>query len=825
MTLPIPANPALAGLQFDVQSLDVDVAPWSLYWSDNDLEETVREAGCGTIPAIAPLYPAGSPQEADVVIETGTARITYLADRARDRHAREHVFQQYDHWLPFYWEQRIAEIEITDRVAKGGSSITFRFMTHDQLNPAEFRSSFSGVPTVAVYHHNLSTSPGTGVSLLSATPSARYPGETEYLYESTLTQKSPEQRPFVIGDRIEVELSQFLSTPRNGRSNYYGTAFLFVVGEGVVPWYAKHKEEALTPQQRLNASFDSFPLPDQAQLGGGTTLPYQYSNEPSHRFQQTAGNLSPASGHEFVLGRRLHHTDFGNGAHSEPGNPPLSVHAGQLGPQFTARSCVACHVGNGRSLPPAVGGALTQSAIRVGADAAGSVHPLLGEILQPYSTSSSGQVHTKVEAESFVAMSGVAVEPTTDVGAGLNVTSIDTGDWLSYANQPVTLPTSGLYRIEFRVASAVGGGLLAFEESGGAIIHGVVPMPNTGGWQSWQTVRADLWLAAGTHVIGLNANVGGFNLNWFQIGDVPSTGSGTLGEGDVVLDHYEVTNGVYGDGQSYQLRQPRYRFEGNTTPAFFSVRSAPPLIGIGLLEAIDETTIAALADPCDSNSDGISGRVSIAIQLQTNQAKLGRLGWKGSRASVHDQVAFALNRDMGVASAAMSVLDGETTPTAPEVSAQELDRMVRYVAVLGVGARRKLTDPQALLGEQLFTMAKCTSCHVPELTTGASHPFGELRNQTIRPFTDLLLHDMGPGLADNMADGDATASEWRTAPLWNIGLTADVSGGEAYLHDGRARTIEEAVLWHGGEGSVAREAFRAMSAANRAALVAFVRSL
>ncbi|HMP84693.1 MAG TPA: di-heme oxidoredictase family protein, partial [Verrucomicrobiota bacterium] len=187
--------------------------------------------------------------------------------------------------------------------------------------------------------------------------------------------------------------------------------------------------------------------------------------------------------------------------------------------------------------------------------------------------------------------------------------------------------------------------------------------------------------------------------------------------------------------------------------------------------------------------------------------------------------AAALNTDMGVVTTIFPKLDGETTNSTPELSAADLDLMTRYVALLGVGARRNLTDAQALQGEQLFATASCVKCHTPTLTTSAYHPMAELRSQTIHPYTDLLLHDMGPGLADNMGEGAATGSEWRTAPLWNIGLTAGVSGGEAYLHDGRARSLEEAILWHGGEAEAAKEAFRTMSAADRAALIKFLKSL
>jgi len=822
LPIPVPNDPSIVGVAVDLQSIDLDPLTGTLFWSDNDLELVLGDTGCGVTPAVSPLYPVGSPQEPDVVVDTPTAMITYLSDRVRDRHARESQFQLYDHWLPFYWEQRIAELTIIDEVAKGGAAVRFRFMTHDQLNPAEFRAFFAA--PAAVYHHNLSNSPGTGVTFLSSAPSTRYPGETEYTYEAVLTTAFPQQQPLAIGDKIEVELSQFLLAPRNGRHNYYGTAFLYVVGEGVVPWYAKEIEE-----QQPNPTFDSYRLPDLAWLGGATTLPYQYSNEPLHRFKQTAGNISHASGHEFVIGRRLHHTDFGTGAHSEPGNPPMTAHAGQLGPKFIAASCVSCHIGNGRSLPAQVGNPLQGSVVRVGSDAQGVPHPVLGDTFQPSvgGAGGSGSLSVQIEAESYAVASGVTTEPTLDVGGGSNVTSIDTGDWMSYYTQPVNVPTSDTYVVSFRVASDVSTGLLAFEQNGGAVIHAVVSVPDTGGMQTWQTVTANVFLAAGSHVFGLNANSGGFNLNWFKI-ESPPSGPGPVGptsEGQIDLAGYSLVNGTYGDGTPFQLARPVYGFSGTTAPAFFSVRNAPPMIGLGLLEALDDATIFARHDPCDSDGNGISGRVSTTTQFGSNQTVLGRFGWKGTRGSVRDQIARALNRDMGVATAEQPVFDGESTVNPTEIDAVELDRMTRYVALLGVGARRDLTDPGALNGEQLFSSIGCADCHVSQMTTGSTHPYGELRNQVIRPFTDLLLHDMGPGLADNMGDGDATGSEWRTAPLWNIGLTAGVAGGEAYLHDGRAQTLEEAILWHGGEGEAAKEAFRTLPALDRADLIKFLRSL
>jgi CxxC motif-containing protein (DUF1111 family) len=627
---------------------------------------------------LVPLFDASTPLQAPTTVVTSNALITYLADRARDRHAREDMFNAYDHYLSWYWEQRVANIQIIDRVPMGGNSITFNYTTQDQLNPAEFRAFFRGLNTVAEYHFNAQA------TLISSNPSAM-PGETDYNYTVTFDANHQFNRPLQLGDRVEIEISQFLLAPRHGRANYYGTTFLYIVGQGVVPWQAG-KEIGLTGiVGSINLSLDSYPLPTNAWLGGLTTLPYQYSAEPEHRFKQTAGNIAPTNGLPFMLGRRLHHTDFGDGSHTESGNPVFTEQIGKLGPKFIARNCVECHVNNGRALPAAVGAPLTKWVFKVGGDANGSPHPTLGSVLQPQSTSG----------------------------------------------------------------------------------------PN---------------------------------------------------EGSVSIASYTNISGQYGDGTPYSLRKPNYAFAG-TVPTFVSARIAPQLVGLGLLEAVSESSIQALADPDDANADGISGRMQIVTDPETGQPRLGRLGYKGIKARVSHQVAAALNTDMGVATAIFPKLDGETSASPVEITAAELDQMTRYVALLGVGARRDLTNAQALQGEQLFTSASCVKCHTPSLTTSSYHPMTELRHQTIRPYTDFLLHDMGPGLADNLGEGNATGSEWRTPPLWNIGLTAGVSGGEAYLHDGRARSLEEAILWHGGEAEASKEAFRNMSAAERAALIKFLKSL
>jgi CxxC motif-containing protein (DUF1111 family) len=296
-------------------------------------------------------------------------------------------------------------------------------------------------------------------------------------------------------------------------------------------------------------------------------------------------------------------------------------------------------------------------------------------------------------------------------------------------------------------------------------------------------------------------------------------------EGTANISSWTITNGTYGDGTPYELRKPNYSFTG-TVPTNFSVRRTPPLIGMGLLEAIAESTVAAWADPNDSNGDGISGRMQTVVDPQTGQTRMGRFGWKAGKATVAQQVASALNADMGVTNTIFPNLDCGSAQgncgTGNEIGAADLDLLRRYTSLLGVAARRNLNDAQVQQGETLFATANCTACHKATMTTSQFAPLTEVRNQTIHPYTDMLLHDMGTGLANNLPEGIATGAEWRTAPLWSIGLTGGVAGGEAYLHDGRARTIAEAILWHGGEANASKEAFRTMSAANRAALIAFI---
>ena len=182
---------------------------------------------------------------------------------------------------------------------------------------------------------------------------------------------------------------------------------------------------------------------------------------------------------------------------------------------------------------------------------------------------------------------------------------------------------------------------------------------------------------------------------------------------------------------------------------------------------------------------------------------------------------------MGVTTSIQPYLDGEEKEEEldPELSDESLLNMTRYVSSLGVPPRRNVDAKDVQRGEKLFETIGCASCHIPMWKTSKYHPQAELRSQTIWPYTDLLLHDMGKELADEMTEGKATRREWRTPPLWGIGATAGVSGGEAYLHDGRARTLEEAILWHGGESAQSNVKFRELSEADRLAVIAFLKSL
>lgn len=659
-------------------------------------------SGSGGTPSlgeIVPLFDAATKLERDIHFDRGDAIVTRFGDRGRDRHAREDQFQSYDHYLPHYWEYRTARYIFVDKVAKGSNTIEISWVTEWRLDQLpEFRAWYSGEATVAHYHGNYAPLFKKEGPALFDEDHNRVGDGDQWKFTYTITSAidlAGQQRPLAVGQFMEIEVSQFLDAPPpvGSRDNYYGTTYLYEVGKGgMVPWYAVG-----TFDDKSSERENSHKLPETAWLGGQTTLPYQYSDEPDNHFMQMATNLADLNAQPFVRGRRVHHTHMTDGSHDEgPENGLFDELKGIAGPNYVNASCDGCHKRNGRA-------------------------------------------------------------PVENVGVPLD-------KWV------------------FKVAAADGGK--------DPLIGGVLQ---------------------------------------------PSGASGAAGEGTVSIARW-VQNA---DG----LRSPEYAFS-KEKPALFSARLAPQLVGLGLLEAVPETTILAFADADDENGDGVSGRPQISVDPVTGQKRLGRFGWKAAASSLKHQIAAALNGDMGVMTSVMPKPDCGAMQQScgndkgPELADKHLDDLVKYVHLLGVRARRNLDDAQAVRGEVVFAQAGCATCHVPELKTGKVHPLAELRSQTIRPYSDLLLHDMGPGLADSLGEGLASGAEWRTTPLWGVGLSACVTGGvtgpaqkqvcaphPSYLHDGRARTLDEAIRWHGGEGQKSKDAYVALPVADKTAVIKFLESL
>lgn len=321
----------------------------------------------------------------------------------------------------------------------------------------------------------------------------------------------------------------------------------------------------------------------------------------------------------------------------------------------------------------------------------------------------------------------------------------------------------------------------------------------------------------------------GDQLNERAVPGVPAEGLGRI-------EWTEIT-GRYADGAPWSLLQPRYAV---TAPAFgtldgvaISPRVAPAVIGLGPLEAVPEATLEALVDPDDRDGDRISGRVNPVWSDSAGRTRAGRFGGKANVATLADQNAGAALGDSALTS---PLRPGSNCPPAqraclaaalaeqPDLAASFLERLTLYTRLLAVPAQRDADDPAVQRGAALFRDVGCAACHLPTLRT-AEAALPELALQTFHPFTDLLLHDLGEDLADGRPDGLATGREWRTAPLWGLGLIGRVNGHDRLLHDGRARGFAEAVLWHGGEAEAARDAFAGLERRDRDALVAFLASL
>lgn len=368
--------------------------------------------------------------------------------------------------------------------------------------------------------------------------------------------------------------------------------------------------------------------------------------------------------------------------------------------------------------------------------------------------------------------------------------------------------------------------------------------------------------------------VPGYSDQLFHRGLYNLRGDGSFtGQADVYV-RFEKHDVTYADGTSVSLSKPVFELRNpydmpgekpaDNMPAISrllqddvatSPRMGMPMFGLGLLEAIPEADILALADPDDANGDGISGRANYvydpqaAAQGASDPVSLGRFGWKAGTPSVHVQGSGAYRGDMGITNYLFPEESIVNTPLhdtylashplddgqqGAEIGEEAVKAVMFYANTLAVPGRRNVDDPNVIAGARLFESTGCTGCHTPSFTT-AEHPgiwgpsgivdVAEVEHQKIYPFTDMLLHDMGEGLADNRTEFLANGREWKTRPLWGIGLTHTVNPLAGYLHDGRARTLEEAILWHGGEAEASKESFRQLSRDNREALLSFLESL
>lgn len=309
-------------------------------------------------------------------------------------------------------------------------------------------------------------------------------------------------------------------------------------------------------------------------------------------------------------------------------------------------------------------------------------------------------------------------------------------------------------------------------------------------------------------------------------------------EGQINITYTDVPV-TFKDGTTVTLRKPNLKIidlgYGEMHPdTQFSARVAPTMIGLGLLESIPDETLLEWSDEDDLNGDGISGKTNKVWDVQANDFAIGRFGWKAGQPNLMQQNAAAFNGDVGLTSnlfpnenctSKQTLCDYLPNGGKPEVSDKILNFVEFYSQHLAVPIRRNVNEPAVKQGQALFAKAGCESCHKTSVKTGVREGLPALSNQTIHPYTDMLLHDMGEGLADNRPEYLANGREWRTAPLWGIGYTKEVNGHTYFLHDGRARNLMEAVLWHGGEAESAKQKVLAFNQTERDALIAFLNSL
>ncbi|MBU2939068.1 c-type cytochrome [Lacinutrix sp. C3R15] len=327
-------------------------------------------------------------------------------------------------------------------------------------------------------------------------------------------------------------------------------------------------------------------------------------------------------------------------------------------------------------------------------------------------------------------------------------------------------------------------------------------------------------------------------------GPVPAPGFGLQIQNQAIFGYepeakfqvnYTTIVETLADGTEITLQKPDYTLIDTYVAApsniLLSPRLAPPVFGLGLLEAIPESEILMYQDVDDIDQDGISGKANYVFDVVSGTTQIGRFGWKANTATILEQCAGAYLHDMGITNSLFSQETGfgqtngsDGLADDPELTEEILNQVVFYCQTLAVPAPRDIEDDSVRRGAQLFEDLQCASCHVPSMTT-SSNTISAISNQTIYAYSDMLLHDMGEGLADNRPDYLANGSEWKTRPLWGIGLTQVVNGHTDFLHDGRAKNITEAILWHGGEAENAKSMFKDLTTDQREDLLNFVNSL
>lgn len=325
-------------------------------------------------------------------------------------------------------------------------------------------------------------------------------------------------------------------------------------------------------------------------------------------------------------------------------------------------------------------------------------------------------------------------------------------------------------------------------------------------------------------------------------GDQLQDGSnlGIAKEADIQVD-FTFIKGEYADGIPYELRKPNYRIinenYGTLQDVELSPRVGQQVIGLGFIDALTEASIIANADPDDVDGDGISGKANYVWNVKTQQLTIGKFGWKANQPTLDQQIAAAFSGDMGLTTSIFpqencpdgincsQLFNGNNPGKTVEVPDRQFSRISLYMAAISVPIRRNFKEETVLKGKKHFNDLGCVSCHVNNFTTGTHTVLPQINTINIKPFSDFLLHDMGTALADNRGDFLANGNEWRTQPLWGLGLIELVNGHTFLLHDGRARNIEEAILWHGGEAEQAKEDFKQLTASERNELLHYLNSL